>query len=90
MEHTGIFATAGETKELLELLDIARNTPVIAMSVADGLAGRDFARLAWDDLKKKCHKTALDHGLPEFEGYYGMDTHGEFVRSLGDFPNEVG
>jgi len=28
---------------------------------------------------KMCHQLALDYGLPEISGYYGIDVDGEFV-----------
>ena len=40
-----------DTKKLLELYNRAQNTPVIAMSLEDGLRGRDFASLAWNELR---------------------------------------
>jgi len=42
-----------DLKELLRLNDEASNTPVIALSLADGLAGRDFASLAWNRVRDK-------------------------------------
>ena len=39
--------TTEELTELMELYKAAQNTPVIALSVADGLAGRDFASQAY-------------------------------------------
>ena len=33
------------------------------------------------DAKKACHQLALDYGLPEIQGYYGIDQNGEFVMS---------
>lgn len=81
LQHTDIFATAEEVAELKRLAGEASRTPVIALSVADGLAGNDFAATAWRRARQACHKAALDHGLPEFDGFYGimLDT-GEFVR----------
>jgi len=45
--------TQEELKELLNLHDQAYHTPVIAMSVRDGLEGRDFATQAWDRVRSK-------------------------------------
>ena len=41
-----IILTKEELDELLRLYHTARTTPVIALSVADGLAGNDFASIA--------------------------------------------
>ncbi len=42
-----------DLQALLKLNDEARSTPVIALSVADGLAGRDFSSMAWDRVRNK-------------------------------------
>ena len=47
-----IILTKEELEKILKLNDRANNTPVIALSVADGLAGRDFASLARNDLRE--------------------------------------
>ena len=47
MIHTGVKATEEELKRLTENANRAARTPVIAMSIADGLAGRDWASMAW-------------------------------------------
>jgi len=31
------------------------------------------------DARKACHRLALDYGLPEITGYYGIDNDGEIV-----------
>ena len=80
MEHTGVFATAEELEELRKLAMTASTTPVMAMSLGDGLAGRDFASMAWKRAKEACQKVALAHGLPT-EGHYGVTSDGEFVRA---------
>ena len=45
-----------DLKELLELTRSARRTPVIAMSLKDGLEGRDFAAHAWDRVRAKWYE----------------------------------
>ena len=80
MTKTGVFATDKEFALLREKANRARTTPVIALSLADGLAGRDFASLAHMDVKQTCHALAMKHGLPEIPGFYGIDQNKEFVR----------
>lgn len=79
MRGTGVKATLEELANIQELAETARTTPVIALTMKDGMEGRDFASLAW----KRCHKAvqeaALGHGLPEIEGYYGLAEDGEFL-----------
>ncbi len=82
MRRTGVFATEEEVVEMKELLGAAQTTPVIAMSVGHGLHSGGFAGDAWDRLKRRCHELALDHGLPEITGFYGLDLQdGQFVEA---------
>lgn len=82
MKHTGIFATPEELATLKEAATNARNTPAITFSVQDGIDGNDWASVAHRNVRKACHMLALQHGLPEVRGYYGitLDT-GEFVEA---------
>ena len=80
MTHTGVFATKEEQDRAFDLAANARTTPVMALSIAQGLAGEDFASRAWRNANAFVHKCALDHhGLPEIQGFYGMTEEGEFV-----------
>lgn len=82
MRRTGVFATREEVARLKEQAGQAAETPAIALSVADGLAGRDFASLARERLMHWCHEAALAHGLPEVPGWYGCDLEtGEFLEA---------
>ena len=82
MIHTGTFASPTEIEELKDLLSRARNTPVIALSVAHGIERGGFAGEARQAMLKRCHEIALAHGLPEITGFYGCDlATGEFVRT---------
>jgi hypothetical protein len=80
LTHTGVFATSEETAELQELAKTARRTPVMALSLAEGLAGWDFASQARKRMQDRLQETAMAHGLPDFEGYYGLTMEGEFVK----------
>jgi hypothetical protein len=80
MTFTGIKCTPEELKVLTEHANTAANTPVICFSVKEGLEGNDWASRAWRGVKEECHACALKHGLPEFEGFYGLTRGGEFVR----------
>jgi len=79
LKHTGVFAADEETERIRVLAAEAATTPVIAMSVAEGIAGRDWATQAWDRVRKEGHAIALTHDLPDPPGYYGMTRDGEFV-----------
>lgn len=49
--------------KLMELSKEARSTPVIALSVADGLAGRDFASRAHDNVYDYWYEMGLKYGF---------------------------
>ena len=54
--------TQEECDKLTELYKRAQNTPVIAMSVQDGLEGNDFASLAWKDVEKYMDELGQKYG----------------------------
>ena len=78
MVNTGMFAK----KEDVEKLRIFAQRgwipgeAMIVFSVGDGIR-KDNATI---DARKMCHELALDYGLPEISGYYGITNDGEFVR----------
>lgn len=79
MKKTNVFASEKETEELKQLASRASQTPVMALSVADGLSGNDFASRARKSAQERCHEIALSHGLPEIQGFYGINKEGEFL-----------
>lgn len=82
MERLNVFATEKENEEMKKMLIEARNTPVIAFSSRHALEDGGLAGQAFSRLEKKCHKLALAHGLPEIQGYYGLDCETrEFVKA---------
>lgn len=80
MRHTGVFASPPEIDEARRLAELARTTPVIALSGAHALRG-GFSGEAWRAVQQYVHRIALAHGLPEIPGYYGLAETGEFVES---------
>lgn len=69
-------------EDLEKLIDFARRgwsqgETMIVFSVGEGIR-KDQATV---DAQKMCHSLALSYGLPEIQGYYGIDENGEFVRS---------
>ncbi len=82
MRKLAVFATEDERKYLEGLLKQANRTPVIALSSKHALEKGGLSGEAWDRLKKECHRVALEHGLPEIPGYYGMlIENGQFVQT---------
>jgi len=70
--------TDDELKDLMTLYMSARNTPVMAFSVSDGLSGNDFQSQAQKRFDEKwidiCHKYKLH---PDVTGFNSKT--GEFV-----------
>jgi hypothetical protein len=75
MTKTGVFATPEQREKLQKMTDEARRTPVILVG------GVDVAGNAWSLVQRACHAAALENGLPEIPGFYGMTEEGEFVKT---------
>lgn len=77
MKQTGVKATKEDFEKLTDLAQRGwkSGARVMVFSVGEGLR-RDATTF---DARKVCHQLALDYGLPEIEGYYGIDMNGEFV-----------
>lgn len=75
---TGIYASKEDFEKLknLALQGWSSGVPIITFSVGEGIK-RDQATI---DAKKVCHQLALNYGLPEIQGYYGINNEKEFVR----------
>ena len=79
MKRTGVFASEDEKKAIVEAVQQARSTPVIALSMSHGFDG-GFSGDAWQFVKDIINKTAEAHGLPTIPGDYGFDPEtGEFL-----------
>ena len=77
MKKTGVKVTKEDFEKLQRL---ARRgwlpgETMIVFSVGEGIR-KDQGTV---DAQKACHQLALDYGLPEIPGYYGIDMNGEFV-----------
>ncbi len=80
MRRTKIFATTDQAKEIADLADLARATPVIAMSSAHALEHGGFAGEVRSRVNETIYRYALAQGLPEITGWYGFDpANGEFL-----------
>jgi len=77
MKKTGVKATEEDFEKLVNLVSKGwRNgETMIVFSVGEGIK-KDSATV---DAQKECHRLALAYGLPEIEGYYGIDDEREFV-----------
>ena len=71
--RTGTFLNDEQLVEVAVMYHAAENTPVIALSSAQGLSGNDFASRAWMSFHRLLYDFALAAGLPEIEGWYGLD-----------------
>lgn len=79
MEKTGIFATEDEFKDLIALAEQGwmDGDIVFVTSLMEGIRKDNKTR----DARETCHALALAHGLPEIEGFYGIDKNREFVKA---------
>lgn len=69
MKRLNVFASAQE----IENIKAAASAPVMYLSGGQPMGG---------DPLKMAHAAALSHGLPEIQGYYGIDLKsGEFVSA---------
>jgi hypothetical protein len=70
-----------DRKEIVKLYRRAQTTPVIGLSVSDMIHGRDFASLAWNNVRKKMtelgekygydpRKHAINYETGEIEAYH--------------------
>ena len=73
-----------DLQRLLHLTDEAKRTPVIALSMRDGLAGRDFASLAWDRVREYWKELGEKYGFnpEEVEGVHRMT--GTIILDTGE------
>jgi len=76
--RTGVKATEQELEEALRLYKESLETPFL---FKPGAGNKIFLASAQKKFHEFVHQAALEHGLPEIEGYYGIDTVSfEFVR----------
>ena len=79
MKKTGIKAKEEDFEKLVRLVRQGwqADETMIVFSVGEGIR-KDAATV---DAQKACHQLALDYGLPEIIGYYGINNEREFVRT---------
>jgi hypothetical protein len=63
MERKNFIISEEDWTELIRLSKVAQETPVIALSVADGLAGRDFASMARERVLQQWKTIAKKYGF---------------------------
>jgi len=75
MKRTGVVATE---EELLRIKELNAKTKLAGFTAAK--LGPQRANNAQEKMQQEIHRCALEHGLPDTEGYYGIDmSNGEFV-----------
>lgn len=79
MGDTGVFASKSDLEKLVNLVQRGwtQGEPVIVFSVGEGIRKDEATHTA----KEVCHKLALEYGLPEIKGFYGIKKDGEFVEA---------
>ncbi len=74
MKATGVFCTDEEREKLQAMAVQASRTPLITFQA--GVAPPS----PWTPVMKAVTACALEHGLPEITGYYGLSEEGEFLH----------
>ena len=75
MTFTKVFAT----KEEIEAL--CKPHPYLIFGTMPANDKGERLPIESESAQQHCHRLALAHGLPEFDGYYGCDLEtGEFVK----------
>ena len=79
LKKTGVIAKQEDFDRLKVLAGRGwrQGEPMIVFSVGEGIAKDEGTQTAL----KACHRLALAYGLPEIQGYYGIDNDGEFVTT---------
>jgi len=79
MRKTGMKVTKEDFEKLQNLAHRGwmPGETMIVFSVGEGIR-KDQGTV---DARETCHKLALDYGLPEITGYYGLSNDGEFVTA---------
>ena len=77
MKKTGVKVTKEDFEKLMRLIRRGwqPGEPMIVFSIEEGIC-KDQATI---DAYEACYKLALDYGLPEIPGYYGITVDGEFA-----------
>ena len=77
MNHTKVFCKKEDFDKLINLVEQGwqNGETMIVFSCGEGIR-KDEATF---DAKKACHQLALDYGLPEIQGFYGITKDREFV-----------
>ena len=73
---TKVFCTQEELKAIKEKASAAQLAQMTAARF-----GPTRADDLWSELRKEIHALALAKGLPEVEGFYGMDNDGQFIKA---------
>lgn len=81
--NTGVFCTKEQFEELKKLADTAQVE--LPADVDKGPIA--WPEGPWEALALKCHETALATGLPDIQGFYGIDDLGQFV-TYSDVPDD--
>jgi len=84
LRHTRVYATEEEVEKIQRLYEEAIRTPVVALSSADALAGRDFASAAMDRVQQAIDEAAEAHGLPRTPKHYGLWAEYEYDGQVPD------
>lgn len=85
--NTGVILSEEEFTEFKKLAEVAQLE--FPADVDKGPIA--YPNGPWVDLARLVHQVALEKGLPDVPGYYGLDVEGQFVTysDVPDFKQEV-
>jgi hypothetical protein len=75
---TGVWATPGQRQKIIEAIQTSERF-VELCEQAKAPVG-ESQKQARRRLLEVVHQAALENGLPEFDGFYGLDSSGQFIR----------
>jgi len=79
--RTGVFIREDDYREVLEMTEVAKRTPVKHIKGHERVGLHStFRRQAWSEVQAKIHSIALKMGLDALpSGKYGLAKNGEFI-----------
>ena len=72
---TGVYATEEEYAELVRLHTEACDTPIMLVAEVN------LSEWAWNRFHERIQALAMEHGLPDADGYYGIGLNREFIAA---------
>jgi hypothetical protein len=75
---TGVWATPDQRQKILEAIQTSERFIELAEQAKAPVG--ESQKEARRRLLEVVHQAAIENGLPEFDGFYGLDPSGQFIR----------